>query len=205
MTRFAFTRRGISTSDATRRFNAQSPNPNSRPVPNPKPQCATFRPTPGVSYESRAAEGRISRGRGQDGDRAKRRTAASADLHGQRDHVCAGDRQALERGDVLESGHVALVEDTVRLEQRGLAVVDARGVDADGTDSPVGDQPSCGIRMQSGEVQLLRAFLAARRRAQIPRRIGPSSARSRSECSTIALSGIAPCSRSKRAKSSVVT
>src|SRR5688572_24241234 len=167
-TRLAVTPQGVSTSDAILKSQIPTPKSSGRRV-----AC-------NAHFDSRrelriaSNEGRTLSRRGQDRDGAERRTASSADLHGQRNHVRAGDGQTLERGDVLESGHVALVEDTVRLKQGRLPVVDAGRVDADRTNASVGDEPSRGVGMQSGEMQELRAFFPPCRRSQILRRVRPS-------------------------------
>src|SRR4030095_10143512 len=145
-TRRTFTARAVSTSDATRNCQQATPTMNGAA----RQPSIHFDPRRELRIAS--DEGRTLASRGQDSACAQRRPAPSADLHGQRDHVRAGDGQTLERGDVLKCGHVAFVEDTMRLEQGGLAVVDAGRVDADGGDASVGDEPSRGVRMQSGEM-----------------------------------------------------
>ena len=107
--------------------------------------------------------------------------------------------QAIEIRQVLERRDVALVEDAVRLEQRRLAVVDAGGVDADGLDGAVGDEPARGVGMETGKVQLRDRRLPALGRAQVARGVGPAVREAGAEKHD-RVGGNPPCSRAPSAE-----
>ena len=87
-------------------------------------------------------------------DDAQRSTAAAGDLHGQGhdEHPCG--RKLPEICDVLESGNVCFIQDHVGAEVLRLAVVEARGVDAERGDAPVADEPGGGVGVEAGKVEL---------------------------------------------------
>src|SRR5215212_7897576 len=87
-------------------------------------------------------------------DGAEGAAAAALDLHGEGDDVEAFGGELVEVGEVLEGGDVALEEDAVRLEELGLAVVDARRVEPDGLDLALAREPARGVGVEAGEVQL---------------------------------------------------
>src|SRR5262245_26953663 len=114
-------------------------------------------------------------------DGAKRRAASAAYFHWQRDDVRASHGQAIERGEILERRDVVRVQLAMRFEQRRWSVIDARRVDADRANLPVGHDPARRIGIQAGEMQAASAFLTSQLGAQVPFRSRPSRGEPRPE------------------------
>src|SRR5258706_6795589 len=89
-----------------------------------------------------------------DGDDAQWAAAAAADLHRQADDGRSARGDAIEVREVLERRHLMREERHVRAVRRRLPVIDARGVDADGVDGALADEPARRVGMQPWEVQL---------------------------------------------------
>src|SRR6185503_10235767 len=96
-------------------------------------------------------------------------------FHGQRDDVRAGCGQFFQRSDVLKRRYVLLKEYPMGFEERVLAVVDARSVQANCLDVAFSHEPARGIRMQSWEVQFRNGICSALLRAEILFRVRPVS------------------------------
>ena len=69
--------------------------------------------------------------------------------------------KAIEVGQILERRDVALVQDPVRLVERRLPVVDARGVEPTALTRRVSGEPARGVLVQAGKVQLRDRVCAA--------------------------------------------
>ena len=88
----------------------------------------------------------------------------------------AGRRARLVR---FSNAGMSFEQHTMRLEQRRLAVVDARCVDPDRPDRPVGDQPRRGRGVQAREVQFRDCRLAALGGPEVRRGVRPALSKSR--------------------------
>src|SRR5262249_2629322 len=95
---------------------------------------------------------------GQERDRSQRPARAPTDLHRERDPPPPRSGDLAEVGEIRQTRHLRRQRDAVHHEILRGAVVDRRGVDAEGADLPLADEQLRRLLAVGGEVEVRRVL-----------------------------------------------